>query len=329
MFRVDDERVHHLARNMSLLPLAGDFADQVTPRVRASREAALQAFLWAAAICHSTKGGLKGYFGGTYYSGWDYLLRAFCHAAEDSESVVSPTHVTGIAGDELRDLLVRYAEHPQVTLPDIERRAALLNGCANELRASFDGSASGILDRALNRVGGETGAYSQLGQLTAFRDPLQKKSSAFLMTVHFSRLWKIMDQENVVAMIDYHRIRVMCRTGCIIVDDRDLLEALVTQRPVSETVEERLCEAAAEVCRSAVRMTGMAMFEFDVLLWAHARSCCRHHPVCRSGKLENDSFYRYVAKDFDGTCEFQQWCSGFRDVTIRGIWEPAVQTEKY
>ena len=71
------------------------------------------------------------------------------------------------------------------------------------------------------------------------------------------------------------------------------------------------------------------MFDLDLLIWAHARSCCRYAPLCVSGKLENDSFYNYVDNKFNGKCIFQDWCPGSGDLQYRGIWEPNVATEMY
>ena len=34
-------------------------------------------------------------------------------------------------------------------------------------------------------------------------------------------------------------------------------------------------EAAAQVCKAVVRFSEIPMFQCDVLIWAHARSCCR------------------------------------------------------
>ncbi len=329
MISINEERVRDLAHSVRSLRLASDFAEQITPRLRASDEAALRAFLWASAICHSTKGGLRGSLNGTKFKGWDYLLRAFCAAAEDNELFVSPEYISEISGRELLDLLLRYAETPQVTLADVGRRAEILNVCAAQLLEMFQGCVKNLLDRTENSVGGDSGAYAQLASLEAFRDPLKKKSSAFLMTVHFSHLWEIADQENVLPMIDYHRMRVLCRTGCITIHDPNVLQSLVSQTSVPSNVEESIRQAAAEVCKQVVILSRIPMFECDVLIWAHARSCCRHFPLCVSKQLEDNSFYEYIEKNYEGSCEFQEWCPGYRDSIVRNIWEPMIETERY
>jgi len=329
MIRVDYEHVRSLANTLSSLHLAPDFAEQLAPRIRASREATLRAFLWSSSVCHSTKGGLKGAFKGVEFKGWDYLLRAFCAAAEDDEALVSPESVFSISGDQLLKMLLRYSMNGEVLLTDLDRRAEILRICASQLTEVFRGSVNTLLQRAHNKVGGSSGAYRQLALLDAFRDPLMKKSSAFLMTVHFSGLWTVMDQERVLPMIDYHRMRLLCRTGCIEITDADTLRSLIAQTPVSPKVEAEIREAAAEVCRAAAKFSQIPMFQCDVLIWAHARSCCRHFPLCVSKRLENPSFYQYISKPYLGTCEFQTWCQGNKEELLREIWEPQVFTERY
>lgn len=329
MIEIDRARVQDLADSFRALVTAGDFAQQITPRVNASNEAALRSFLWASTILHSTKGGLKGYFDGKFYKGWDYLLRAFCYAAEDDESLVSVEFTQQISPAELLDLLTRYSTETQVDLPDYARRSQILNRCALQIQEFYSGSITKMLEGTLGYVEGENGAYVRLGRLDAFQDPLRKKSSAFLMTVHFSGIWTAHDQESIWPMIDYHRMRLLCRTGCISVTDSELRKALIEQSQVSPAIETSIREAAADICKLVVELTQIPMFEFDVLLWAHARSCCRNFPVCISGRLENDSFYSYIEKDFAQRCEFQDWCPGYRNPAFRDIWEPMVATEHY
>jgi len=329
MIEISDQHVQALARSFLSLRPAKSFATQITPRVGASDEAALRVFLWASAICHSTKGSLRGYYRGNFYNGWDYLLRAFCSAAEESETIVSPNSIKRISGGELVDLLKGYATDTQVSVSDADRRAEILNECAIQLEEKFFGTVHELLKRSSNKIGGPHGAYSQLALLDAFQDPLKKKSSAFLATVHFSGLWTINDHENVLPMMDYHRMRLLCRTGCVLIQDTELRQALAFQKAIPLEIEEKIRSVCAQVCTDVVTITGIPMFEFDILLWAHARSCCRNYPVCVGGKPENASFYQYIGEEFNDQCVFQSWCSGFRDSAIREIWEPVVKTEHY
>lgn len=326
---INNGRVAELARTLGELPLAPDFAARSAPRMDESDETVFRAFLWAAAICHATKGGLAGWFDGEFYKGWDYLLRAMCENAEREPDSVSAERMCRIGDRGLFDLLHRPSVDARINLRDLDRRAQILRQTADELIEYFDGRVCLLLENADHRVAGSKGVYQQASRLTAFQDPLRKKSSAFLMAVHFSGRWRIDDPERVDPMIDYHRMRVLLRTGCLTTPAADIVLRLRKQEPVGHEVESALRAAALEVCRKLAVLAGMPMFDCDVLSWAHARSYCRNAPICISGTAENDSFDLCLARKPNGTCVCQSWCPGARDKDIRDLWEPIIATENY
>jgi len=329
MIKINFEQVHHLGDTLKHLEMADDFNEFMTPKIKASREEQLLSFFWPSVICHSTKGGLKGRYDGKMYNGWDYLLRSFCAAAEHSPESISVAAMQNMDSKKLLGILSAFATEDKITLTDLERRAEMLAKCAGELTMLFNGSVSELLNRTDNKVGGNNGAYALLETLSVFKDELKKKSTAFLMTVHFSGLWTVKDPENVFPMIDYHRMRVFCRTGCIEIGDENLVSDLIDKNLVAAEVESELRSLSFDICKYLIDYTGIELFDFDALIWAHARSCCRNKPVCVSKELEDDSFYDYLKKDFGGNCEYCGWCKGFKDERYRSIWEPAVVTENY
>ncbi|MFD9940361.1 hypothetical protein ACFWYW_57625 [Nonomuraea sp. NPDC059023] len=326
---IDEARMRLLADTMGQLKLAEDFSAQLTPMTGADDETALRAYLWAAAICHSTKGGLSGYFSGRYFKGWDFLLRAFVGQAALAPGSLDPAVMARCSARDLDVLLSAHSTRTEMSLADLPRRAEILRETAAELSSQFDGSVLRLLRQADNAVGGTEGAYALLERLPAFRDVLQKKSSAFLMTVHFSGLWHIEDDENILPMIDYHRMRVLMRTGCIVVQDAETNRRLRNRERVEPIVEAVIRKASMRVCAMLPKIADMPMFDFDVLLWAHARSCCRNAPVCTSGKMENDSFTSYLSIPSMDRCVFEAWCPGAVDARVRDFWEPIVATEDY
>lgn len=326
---VVNSRVEQLAMSLGSLPLAADFAAQMTPVVPVPDEEAFRAYLWTAAVCHATKGGLTGVFGEHRFKGWDFLLRAFSAQAAADASLLSPQNMSAFTATDLLRLLTSHSAETQVKLTDLDRRAAILRTTAEELLRTFDGSVTTLLGRADQRAGGLTGAYALLEQLSAFQDPLQKKSSAFLMTVHFSKRWTIRDQDSIQPMIDYHRMRVLLRTGCIEIDDPRAAQRLRAQLPVEPELETEIRRISLDVCSKLPGLANMPMFDFDVLLWAHARSCCRHEPMCVSRKAENDSFGSYLDMVDNTRCVFEGWCPGSVKAETRAYWEPIVATENY
>lgn len=325
---LNEANIKSVARDMGSLSLADDFAAMMTPINTMENESNLRAYLAAAAICHNTKGGLRGEIDAQQFNGWDFLLRAMIGAAE-SQGTFPWDSLSRLTGSGLVSLLETGATHAQITLSDMDRRAELLQLLHRDLNDVYGGSVSHLLSETNGFLRGEGGAYERLEQLTGFRDPLRKKSTAFLMAVHFSGRYQFLDSDKALPMIDYHRMRLLLRTGCIGVEDPDTRRSLTTGSSVPTLVEERIRLAAMDVCERIPRLAGMPMFEFDVLLWAHARSCCRHRPMCVSRSTENPSFSLYLRDGAPSTCIFEEWCPGATDETYRNLWEPIIDTEAY
>lgn len=328
MVSLNQERIDVLGKTLNEIPLPADFRQRFVPVMTAEEETARLALLWVAAICHSTKGGLLGRVGGREVRGTEYLLAAFCGAANQDPALILVTAMRAATEDQLRILLTRFVAEPQVTLSDLARRAEILRVLATEINDRFQGQIGRMLDEAQHRVGGEGGFYALMDGFVAFRDPLKKKSGVFLYFLEVSGHWHIIDSEQVVPMIDYHVIRLLFRTGCLEITDPRLREKLLT-KTVATAEEEALIRTAAAEAR--MRLAKM----FDVpergeLLYLLGRSYCRHAPVCVPGAMpENDSFNLYTRLPFDGRCPFQAWCPGACQTTYRELWEPMVQTENY
>jgi len=326
---IDQERVRALAGIVAELRGSAELSSEMAPPWNCGRESSLRAYFWAAAICHSTKSGLNGYFHGAYYKGWDYMLRAFLAAAVRSESAVDPATISSIDGPGLRQLLLSGATRNEVTLTDLDRRAEILRITAVELMERYAGRVSGLLAAADRRMGGPNGAYARLGELTAFRDAQRKKSTCFLVTAHYSGRFPLVDPESAVPMVDYHRMRLLLRTGCIVVAPAEVESRLRSREPVDPAVEERIRAAAYEISNQVPLLAGMNMFDFDVMLWAHARSCCRNAPACVSGVHENKSFLKFSIGTDPHSCVFKDVCPGAADARRRELWEPIARTENY
>ena len=94
LIALEDDYVQRLAESLRRLALSDGFAATLAPQMRGPREACLRAALWASAICHSTKGGLRGNFCGQMTKGWDYLDPRVCrvllqqrdHSRSDADS---------------------------------------------------------------------------------------------------------------------------------------------------------------------------------------------------------------------------------------------------
>jgi hypothetical protein len=328
MVSLNHERIAALSQALLSMPLPPDFRQRFVPMMTSDEETARLALLWVAAICHSTKGGLLGRFADREVKGTEYLLAAFCAAANQDPLSISVASVKILDEGGLRLLLTRFIQEPKVTLSDLARRAEMLRVLAEEIDQYFEGRVSTLLDRAHQHVGGENGFYASMDHFSSFQDPLKKKSGVFLYFLEVSGRWQFTDPDQVVPMIDYHVIRLLCRTGCIEIADESLKEKL-SKRELATAEEERILREAAFQARLALTKT------FDVpergeLLYLLGRSYCRNTPVCVSGHApESDSFNLYTQIPFQGQCPFQAWCPGACQRAYRDIWEPVIQTENY
>ena len=163
---------------------------------------------------------------------------------------------------------------------------------------------------------------------TAFRDPLKKKSGVFLYFLEVTDRWRVSDVENLLPMIDYHIIRLFCRTGCLEIQDESLRQKLRSKELATDEEERVLRQASFQIHLQLGKVFDVP--ERGELLYLLSRSYCRNTPVSISGNLpENDSFDLYTETTFHGACPLQKWCPGACQAQYRDLWEPTIQTENY
>lgn len=328
MVTINYERLSFLAQALARIPLPPDFRQRFVPLMTAETETARLALLWVAAICHSTKGGLLGRSQGREVKGSEYLLAAFCGAANQEPQLLSIANMKKLDASTLRHLLEAFIESPVVTLVDLDRRAEILRHLAGEIDSLWQGRISSLLEKAAHHVGGERGFYAQMDCFSAFRDPLKKKSGVFLYFLEVSGQWSITDADQLLPMVDYHIIRLLCRTGCLEIQRADVRQKLFTKQPVTEDEERCIREAAFQIRLELAKTFDVP--ERGELLYLLGRSYCRYTPVCVNGALpESDSFNVYTKTAFQGRCPLQDRCPGACDGSYRGLWEPIIQTENY
>jgi len=329
MISLNPERIQSLATSLQTIPLSPNHAELAAPRFACDDETYFRSVLCAMAICHATKGGLSGLFHGKSMKGTDFLLHAFGTMGETNPEALDPKNILTLSADGLRGLLTANAQNATLALTDLDRRAEILRTLAADLIRLFDGRVSNLLEQAQHRIGGDTGAYQQLAKLTAYQDPLHKKSGAFLLVIFFSGRWIIHDIEHAKPMVDYHKIRLFCRMGCIDIQDQELAQKLRDQQPVSNEIGEQLRDLSGQLMRQLIQHTGRSLFELDIMLWTFARSACRRTPVCVNGnRTENNSFEETTGLSVP-PCPGANWCPGAHDESFRFFWEPQVTTEDY
>ena len=322
-------RCEALGRTVAALPRTPRFDTELVPRCDAPDEAVFRAIFWAATICHATKGAFRGSQRGRRIKGWDYLLHAMLDATERQSALLTPQRVAAIDASDLLDLLERPRFCREVRLDDADRRAEMLRDAAAWLLKEFDGSVGEVLARAGHRVDGMNGVYACLSGAPGFNDVHRKKSSVLIAALHHSGRVTFSGLESFVPMADYHVMRLMLRTRCIVIEDADLADRLARRAPVMQVEEDAVRQATIAACRLAAELGQVSIIDLNVLLWAHARSCCRTLPLCTSREPEGDSFFRLVSVRDPRVCVFESWCPGAARGALRALWEPELATEFY
>lgn len=328
MVKIHPAQIEQLIGFLNSWNIPEDFSARLQPSIQADQETALLAFFWASAICHATKGGLLASKHNQAIKGFDVLLESFTHAANTAPTEIQVDRFERITGDELKNFLERHLEKAVITLPDLDRRAEILRTLAHELRARFEGRLSHLFEQTGGCLAGEQGFYALMRAFSIFQDEQAKKSSVFLHCLEQAERWQPIDPENALPMVDYHIIRLLCRTGCLEIEDALLVHKLRTKQEVSAAEELAIRDAARDI-RVIIshKLTSPLRGE---LLYYFSRSYCRNNPVCVPGNLpESNSFNHVTGTTFTGSCPLQGFCRGCTNPSYRELWEPMIQTENY
>ncbi len=328
MVKSNRTQIDQLIGFLNTWNVPSDFSARLQPAIQADQETALLAFFWAAAICHSTKGGLLAIKNGQAIKGFDVLLEAFTRAANTTPREIQLDRFERIQGPELKAFLENHLDQAVITLPDLDRRAEILRTLVQELKTHFDGQLSTLFEQTGGRLAGDHGFYALMRKFSIFQDEQAKKSSVFLHCLGQAERWQPIDPDNALPMVDYHIIRLFCRTGCLEIEDQTLAEKLRTKQEVTVEEEQAIRDMARDIRVLISReLTSPLRGE---LLYYFARSYCRNRPVCVPGNLpESHSFNHVTNTNFTGSCPLQNWCHGCRDTSYRDFWEPLIQTENY
>ena len=140
------------------------------------------------------------------------------------------------------------------TVPDPERRAALLRDVARRLERDHRGEAQALLDAAGGSLGGEDGLLELLASYEAYSDPLRKKSYLFAKICERRGWLSVSDPGHWEVCADNVLMRLGLRSG------------LVAPGPLDE-VRAATCAALKDVAERS----GVPPPVLDDLLWELGR----------------------------------------------------------
>lgn len=330
--RVDRDQCRKIAERIRSLHSRADY---FIPLPELSVSADLEANFWmiVTGICQQTRT-LEGEIGGKWIRGSDFLIRAAAQTLVRDPEFFSAARLLDLTADALRALVSSdgVAEHSQ--LDRVAERLDLVHGIARLLAEKYDGSAMQIFRAARARVAGPGGLLARLAECEAYSDPVEKKSFLLIMFLDKRGLWPIEDPESLEIPVDYHVMRVVLRSGMVIVENSELHRMLSDKKPVGPDVDETVRRAVREACKQ-VLLAGVELFTLDNLFWMIGRNCCfyEHEPICGPNVPCTLQDRCSLIKSFDyacpGHCPLDGACRGSREAPFRNLWETNYQTHYY
>ncbi len=294
-------------------------------------ETKLIAFLFAAAICHQThtlinkKKNLKG---------WSCLEDVFTLLGKENSQLLNPEFVANFSSAELstklKPLFADDGNPENCTLDRLEERSSFLIQISKVLNKKYDGKVENLLqlsDGFLLR--GQNGLYDLLTDFDAYSDPLRKKSTVFIQLAVNAKLFKVKDLESIEPVMDYHMQRLLLRTGCIEVIDKELKKSLQNKEQIPSDGDVR--KASVVAIRFMGKSANKDFFEMDEILWSLGRSCCKEKTLCIDKTCNKNpcTFFSFVDIPDHNSCIFEGVCMGNNNEAYRKYWEPIVDTHYY
>ncbi len=284
MLFLNSKNISHVSKVIKKLNFSIDeFTDETFyPKVGTEDELVARFFFFMVAIDHRTSRpgrSFEGLVKGKFYHGADLLYRLAALKFHEDPSFFSPENMVKISGDDVKTWL--SAKEPrEVTIPDPELRAYLLNDAARKLLDHYNGrvteliKASGLM---LYRGDGK-GFIQSLRTFRAYEDPVEKKS--FLLAKFLVRrgLVAFKDVENIQVPVDNHLTRIALRLGLVELSG-EYKSIFDKEASYEEDIALRI------IIRKAYKeIANLSMKRPDVLddfLWIHGRKCCYYgEPEC-------------------------------------------------
>jgi hypothetical protein len=330
--RVDELQCRRLARSFDAITSRVEWFAPRPRDVESAREA--DAWCLLVAICQQTRT-VRGTVGGRDLRGSDWLVhRAMAGVAADPERF-TPAAVRGWTGADLCAFFADDARPESSPLDRIDERVRLLRGVGDLLCTDYGGSLANLVSAADRRIAGPHGIAERLAKTAAYADPARKKTWLLLLTLQRLGLpdpHGLRDPESIGLPVDYHVLRVLLRSGAVVVEDPRLRARLVAGAPVTEAEDVALRTVASRVGPLLARAAGKDLFTIDGLLWMIGRNCCHyeHPPVCREPKpcahragCSLVASTDYACRDL---CPLEGTCRGSRDAEYAELRETAVET---
>jgi len=282
-------------------------------------------YFYITAICHQTR---KLANKKENLMGWEFLKNRFVNLAHTEPSFFTPSNLAHANIKEVKAKLAKlFSVDGCLMLTRPLERARFLVDCARVLDRNHGGSILNLLNESEGKT---ESLYSLLSICEAYKDPLRKKVGVLIRCLCKAKLLNLVDPENFKPIVDYHIMRVMLRTGCVNVENPQLLDKLRGFRKVSDDTEFRVASQLA--LKIIAKASDKTLFEIDDLFWALGRSCCFYKAtLCSQGNCAKTpcTFAVMFNLKRHKRCVLQKVCLAATDEKRRMLKEPNVNTSNY
>jgi len=323
---VNTEQSRKVGKIVGSLNFKDLFLERDFLKLAISKEIKTAMYYYAVGICHQTYHLANPKLN---LFGWDFLEYGFMEIALQKPELLDANYLVRLSPDDLIPLIQPFFAEDHIpekcTLDTLEERAELWLNMAQFIAESKNNHLE-FIHKSNNSA---EYFYQHLPQITAYSDPLQKKSSFFMKLLEDSGLAKFGKDQELIPIMDYHMQRVLLRSGCVEVLDEQLKLSLQNREHLESDKEIR--EACIASMNIIAKTAGYSIFKMNDVFYTMGRSCCNESMLCESQKCEKTPCTLTLAVELGKHehCIFQDVCLGANDNDYRKYWQPQVHTHFY
>ncbi|NOR87141.1 MAG: hypothetical protein GQ527_05980 [Bacteroidales bacterium] len=323
---VNTEQSHKIGEIVGSLDFKDDFLGRKFLTLAVPSEIKTAMYYYAVGICHQTyhlaNPKLNLY-------GWDFLEYGFMEIALQKPELLDAQYLVQLTPTDLIPLIKPFFAEDHIaekcTLDTLEERAELWLVMAQFIAKTKKNHLE-FVGKSKNDA---QYFYQQLPQTIAYSDPLQKKTSFFMKLLEDSGLAQFGKNQELIPIMDYHMQRVLLRSGCVEVIDKQLKYSLQNREAIESDKEIR--EACIASMKIIAKTAGYSIFKMNDVFYTMGRSCCNESMLCESHKCEKTPCSLTLAVELGKHehCIFQDICKGVNSSDYRKYWQPQVKTHFY
>ena len=220
--------------------------------------------------------------------GSTYLSYAYMRPLDRDPEFYTPKRQAETSLDETRALF--KADDGTDPMPALELHARKARDYGRDMLA-LGLNPQKIIDRANRSERPLRTFISLLDHISGYKeDPFRKKASllALILKERPEQFLKILDEEQLAPVIDYHAMRFCLRTGLVVIEDQVLRQKIADRALVSVEEEWAVRYACYQAVQSLVSVSGISSGAVDNITFKYTREHCPEmtEPDCRACAMD-------------------------------------------